>query len=62
MRKSSLPYCPYNGCGMANGAAPSVKVIHKCGHNGWRHDTYCKECFICNDCGRIIKRKYNIKI
>ena len=58
MRKSNKPYCPYNGCAMPNGAAMPLPRVWKCGHKGDTWDKYCRECFLCTYCGRIIKRKY----
>jgi hypothetical protein len=59
------PYCPYNGCGMINGAAPP-HIIH-CKHCGfenissYKYGSQPKICPICNhciSCGRLAKKFY----
>lgn len=61
-------YCPYNGCGRPNGAAPSCPVICKnCGFGTYikpyvytNFDKFCPKCGICMTCGRIIKKLFKI--
>jgi hypothetical protein len=65
------PYCPWNGCGMPNGAAPSHPMI--CKHCGFGKESYslqshqwkltnfnkiCPQCKKCTSCGRIAKKHY----
>ena len=60
------PYCPWNGCGMVNGAAPPVFV--KCKQCNYGSDTktflllntdkVCPKCNHCLSCGRITKKKF----
>lgn len=52
-------YCPRNGCGMQNGAAPPCPV--KCKHCSYvekltNFDKFCPQCKHCLSCGRIIKK------
>ena len=67
------PYCPKNGCGMPNGAAPPVPVwCNNCNFGQFdphqypikkpytltSFDKYCPKCKHCLDCGRLIKKVY----
>lgn len=64
------PYCPQNGCGMPNGAAPPSPVKCKnCGHGTYEKpytlvnfDKVCPKCNHCISCGRIVKKKWNQSI
>jgi hypothetical protein len=51
-------YCPWNGCGMPNGAAQPVPIICNCGYNGnlTSFDKFCPKCKRCLGCNRIIKK------
>jgi hypothetical protein len=62
MRKKA-EWCPNNGCGMINGAAPIVHFT--CGYcqsmcSGTKK--YCEHCKKCGSCGRVIKKFYYTKI
>jgi hypothetical protein len=62
------PYCPRNGCGMPNGAAPPCPVkCKKCvygkyekPYNLTNFDKVCPICNYCISCGRISKKDYKI--
>ena len=62
-------YCPKNGCGQCNGAAPVCSVV--CKHCDYDSDNInkqpytltnlyklCPNCEYCLSCGRISKREY----
>ena len=61
-----VPYCPRNGCGMPNGAAPPCPVVCKhCGFGTYEKpytltnfSKVCSECGRCISCGRIAKKLY----
>jgi len=53
------PYCPWNGCGMVNGAAPlCIFECLNCGHKWELTTKLCPKCHHCFMCGRIGKRFY----
>lgn len=60
-RKSTKPYCPYNGCFMPNGAAmPTQRTCPTCKNEEMdTHSKYCKKCHRCPRCNRIIKKFYD---
>ncbi len=61
-------YCPRNGCGMPNGAAPPCPVIcSKCGFGTYEQpytftnfDKICPKCKTCSSCKRIAKKFFKI--
>ena len=54
-----VPYCPRDGCGMSNGAAPPVIVICKfCKTTHYNFDKICPHCKKCHSCNRIAKKYY----
>lgn len=58
-KKYRVPYCPNNGCGMPNGAAPPALVICAfCGTHYTNFDKVCTNCKKCSYCGRIAKKHY----
>lgn len=65
--RPKVPYCPYSGCGMPNGASPPCPVIcKKCGfgrlekpYTLTNFDKVCPMCKHCLSCGRISKKEYN---
>jgi len=59
MGRKRASYCPWNGCGMPNGAMMPHPVICKvCGFKGFHLEKYCTHCHTCQSCGRIIKKFY----
>jgi hypothetical protein len=53
-------WCPYNGCGMSNGAAQPVKITCKtCQTPHTNFDKLCPNCHTCFSCGRIGKKFYS---
>lgn len=67
MGRNRVEYCPRNGCGMPNGAAPPCPVICKsCGFGTYskpytltNFDKLCPKCGKCIGCGRIAKKFYS---
>lgn len=60
MRKHRVEYCPRNGCGMPNGAAPPtcIATCKNCANKQEHFYKVCKKCGYCISCGRIIKKLY----
>lgn len=58
-RKFRVPYCPNNGCGMPNGAAPPCPVTCPfCGTEYTNFDRVCTNCHKCKTCERVAKKHY----
>jgi hypothetical protein len=54
--KYRVSYCPYDGCGMSNGAAREYEVKCKCGSTYGSFSKLCPTCHVCKGCGRLGKK------